>query len=273
MFFINGSDIGSLCGLNPYQSQREIITNFIRKNNPNIFEIIHRFSPEECIHWKERAKVVESKVKTTISEAVLSNESLELIKSEIKQTSKNIDKDLAAITSEVFTRRGTMDEKKSIDNYEKQSNTIVSNRNSKLLKLTIQLEKDMTIEIRGKIDGIEDDFVLEHKRRQRRLFGKVPKYENAQCHVYMKMTGLEKAKLLETFGTTSQIHIINFNESTWNDILERLKLFIKHYNMISNLLNQAQSFEDVESALNMSIFDEKNMNKSSHTDSFPFCLR
>ena len=261
MFCINGSDIGSLCGLNPYQSQREIITNFIRKNNPHVFEIIHRFSPDECVHWKERAKMIESQVKTTISDAVSSNESLELIKSEIRQTSKNIDKDLAAITSEVFTRRGTIDEKKSIDKYEKESNTIVSNRNSKLLILTIQLEKDITIEIRGKIDGIEDDFVLEHKRRQRRLFGKVPMYENAQCHVYMKMTGLEKTKLLETFDTTSQVHIINFNQSTWDDILERLKLFIQHYNMIANLLSQAQSFEDVENALNISIiYPKKYMN-------------
>lgn len=248
---INGSDVAAICGLNPYKQTSDTLIEFIRKNNPDVFEIISRYSPDDCIHWKKRAKMATENAQCTIRDAVQSNEKLEELKDEIRKTSnaEDVVKNVQAITAEVYTRRGSAEEKASIDKYEQVSQSSVTERNSTLLTTMIWIDENTKCEIRGMIDGIEADKVFEHKRRQRRLFNRVPIYENVQCHVYMKMTGLMHAKLLETFQEEAKSHIIRFDDTLWDDIVRRIKIFIVYYHKIVGLLFNSESAADVQATL------------------------
>ena len=108
------------------------------------------------------------------------------------------------------------DEKKMIDRYEHHTQTSVTKRNDHVY--TLNLAQDVTIY--GRVDGIveSEGLLIEHKRRIRCMMEKVPYHERVQCHLYMKMTGLKKAHLVETFGDHLQIHEIAFDENVWEEI-------------------------------------------------------
>jgi hypothetical protein len=104
-------------------------------------------------------------------------------------------------------------EHKMLDLYEQQTNCKVSRRNETLYDMFID-----DFKIVGKVDGIVEDkgIVVEHKRRIRGLLHKIPYHELVQCYMYMKMTNLQTAHLVESFGNHINIHDIEFNEHIWN---------------------------------------------------------
>lgn len=105
-----------------------------------------------------------------------------------------------------------------LDMCEKKLNFIIHSRNEKILRLHV-----CGYIVSGKIDGmIEDDIVVEHKRRVRGLLGYIPFHEKVQCHFYMKMTGTTKCYLIETFGSHINKIDLYFDENIWIKIQERL---------------------------------------------------
>ena len=82
------------------------------------------------------------------------------------------------------------------------------------------------LHIRGKIDGaLDDGTVVEHKRRQTRLFHSVPEYERVQVHVYMHMTGAPRAILVESYCEAQASHTVEWDAEFWGVILDRLDRF------------------------------------------------
>ena len=88
----------------------------------------------------------------------------------------------------------------------------------------------MKFDIVGKIDGIEEEdganILIEIKNRIKRLRKTVPEYEFVQVQVYLKMLGLNKAKLIEQYNAETHTEIVISDDKYWNDIiLPELKRF------------------------------------------------
>eukprot|EP00929_Paragymnodinium_shiwhaense_P050749 TRINITY_DN25563_c1_g2_i1.p1 TRINITY_DN25563_c1_g2~~TRINITY_DN25563_c1_g2_i1.p1 ORF type:complete len:640 (-),score=122.38 TRINITY_DN25563_c1_g2_i1:227-2146(-) len=82
--------------------------------------------------------------------------------------------------------RGTRLERSGIDAYEKMFGRKVVRRNKDALRGSFGTGLAAFL-LCGRVDGVEEEggqrFVVEHKRRQRRLFKHVPDYEVVQCQV------------------------------------------------------------------------------------------
>ncbi len=125
--------------------------------------------------------------------------------------------------SNLQTHSGIQMEQHGIDQYCNMTNTTVSFRDSKQCSMDINAGTK-TVRIQGRPDGINDkNVIVEHKRRVRGLLGYVPFHEKVQCHMYMKMCGIQTAHLVETFGRRIHIHIVPFNENTWKKIVETIE--------------------------------------------------
>jgi hypothetical protein len=70
----------------------------------------------------------------------------------------------------------------------------------------------------GRLDGYEDDCVVEYKNRMRRLFKHVPDYEMPQLYAYMALTSTKRAKQVEQFGDDTLVHEVRFDEEEWERI-------------------------------------------------------
>ena len=79
------------------------------------------------------------------------------------------------------------------------------------------------IYICGKIDGIEDNQLIEIKNRRNRLFEYIPIYEQIQIEIYLRLTGLQTGKLIQNYNESTSEIIIKNNDTLWDDILQEIK--------------------------------------------------
>ena len=105
---------------------------------------------------------------------------------------------------------GILKEDFMLDEYERLTNSKVTHRNSKNLKC--QIGNTMMI---GRIDGLVEDTIIEHKYRCKGILGYVPVHELIQCHFYMYMTQKNSCKLLESSLNTMVIHVLTFDNVLW----------------------------------------------------------
>ena len=78
-----------------------------------------------------------------------------------------------------------------------------------------------TFTLRGCVDGIQDDSVVEHKQRRNRLFRAIPVYELPQLYAYMYLTGRRSARLVETYQERQLEHIVTWDESVWQRMVKK----------------------------------------------------
>jgi len=79
-----------------------------------------------------------------------------------------------------------------------------------------------TFNICGKIDGIENNELIEIKNRRNHLFTTIPIYEQIQTEIYFRLTNLNKGKLIQNYNDTQSIFVININQELWDTILNEL---------------------------------------------------
>ena len=136
------------------------------------------------------------------------------------------------IRSEVRTLSGCLKEQTSLDVFEKISGKTIHARNDKLYSSTLTPAGITPIKISGRVDGIQEDCVVEHKQRRYRLFGKVTQRENIQLYVYMYLTGLKTSKLVETFGDKQIVHIVDFDPGVWDAYIARISEAVQELSAI-----------------------------------------
>lgn len=125
---------------------------------------------------------------------------------------------------------GIKSESSDIKKYKKKFNT-KSRKDNTLYKKFI----NDNIYIVGLIDSKDDEHVIEHKRRMKRIFQWIPLYEKIQIHVYMWLLGLKKTKLVQTYKDEIKETIIEYDELFMEDILDTI---VETYNKkIKNLLS------------------------------------
>ena len=76
------------------------------------------------------------------------------------------------VKSRINKKRGNKYEHKGINQYEKKTKRVVTDRNAEMFEKIVKREEDYTIVLRAKIDGIdrENNCLIEHKNRVNELF-------------------------------------------------------------------------------------------------------
>ena len=111
---------------------------------------------------------------------------------------------------------------KLLKNMKKKNNTTISENNSKLYKMKLFDISSHSIYICGKIDGIENNSLIEIKNRRNRLFEFIPLYEKIQTEIYFRLTNLTQGKLIQNYNDTQSIFDIHSDDELWNTILSEL---------------------------------------------------
>ena len=144
----------------------------------------------------------------------------ENLKGSFSQLSKSIKHDLRMT-------RGIKKESSNLNKIQKKTGSKIGHRNSKLYQKILYRNDRFEINIRGKVDGIIDDCIVESKNRTSRLFNTLRPYERVQLEGYMYLTGLTKCILTEHYDDTSNtIHCIH-DKMFWMKCVERIIAFIE----------------------------------------------
>ncbi len=221
---ISASDVAAVCDMHPYRSRADTLVAYAKINAPELYTHLKGVDREHTTHWRARANSLVAK--EVLTRAIASDETFDAVLQQVGETSADPTRDIEAVRSAVYTSRGIRDETPQLDAYETSSSNKVCARNSKMYTVVADTSVG-PLHIRGKIDGaLEDGTVVEHKRRQNRLFHTVPEYERVQVHVYMHMTGARRAILVESYGETQASHTVEWDAEFWGDILGRLDRFV-----------------------------------------------
>ena len=102
-----------------------------------------------------------------------------------------------------------------LDEYERVMNCKVTHRNNVNISC-------MKLQIRGRVDGIVGDKIVEHKYRCNGLLGHVPFHEVVQCHLYMHMLKKGSCDLVECNRNAMIIHHLKFDDFVWDKIIHRI---------------------------------------------------
>ena len=130
------------------------------------------------------------------------------------------------IQKDLRMRRGNIKESKNIDTLQEKKQIKVKQRNSKMYTKELVRTDKYCIILKGKVDGISDDTVVEAKNRQNRLFMELRDYERVQLEAYMFLTGYNKSVLTEHYNDTSnQIHYLH-DEGFWQLCVDSTIQFI-----------------------------------------------
>ena len=132
-----------------------------------------------------------------------------------------------SVKQDLRMKRGNVKEDKNLDKTEKKRNIKIDNRNEQMYEKELYIDPDRHYHIilRGKIDGMNDDYVVETKNRTRRLFNKIPEYEKVQLNAYMYMTGKDKALHIECYNEDQNQTEYGFDKIFWEGCLDKVIQF------------------------------------------------
>jgi len=245
---IPASKISTIVGLNPFNKYDDIFEEIkskitgekIKTLNDNIklekndlLKITKELLPNTNI--PDENLNLEHILKLSCKDAVKCNSTQQshILENQINRTIQNIVPDNVNIkeikefvNKDINLKRGIKNEDKIIQNYNKKYKTTVTDNNSKVFYYPfIEIKKNNTtykFQISAKIDGLENDTLIEIKNRRNKLLNKIPTYEQVQLEIYLRILKLQTGKLIENFNDTTKEYIYKPNDELWDNILEKL---------------------------------------------------
>jgi hypothetical protein len=137
------------------------------------------------------------------------------------------------IRSQVRTFAGCRKEHTSSDGFGRPVGTTVHGRTYKSYSSILSSDGVIPVMMGGRVDGIKENSIIERMQRRSRLLGHVEERERIQLYVYMYITGLKTAQLIETFGDIQQVHTVRFEPERWNVYSVRIaKAVQEFFNML-----------------------------------------
>jgi YqaJ-like viral recombinase domain len=128
----------------------------------------------------------------------------------------------AQVLGEVYKARGRAAEPAVAAAYETLTSSSVVQRNDKYYKraLTADTTAQCIVYLGGRVDGISEsgDRVIEMKCRQKRLFTRIPEYEQIQMQAYMFLTGIAQCDLVQKYAGATRISTHSFDAEQWQRI-------------------------------------------------------
>ena len=239
------SDLAKLTGHNTYEPLQNTIDKILVRNNlstkyipkSNLEQQLLELPSDEILKMKMELKVrvdasvtdmaqeiqkrfVATAYNTKLSETKSKQIVDEKLKGTFSQLNDSVKKDLRMT-------RGVKKETRNLNTIQKQTGAKIGQRNSKLYEKILYSNDRYEINIRGKVDGITDGYIVESKNRTSRLFNTLRTYERVQLEGYMFLTGLNKSILTEHYDDTSNtIHCVH-DELFWNECIKRIIEFIE----------------------------------------------
>jgi len=245
---INASEVAALIGENRFVSTEDAFIRLWKRNDENSYynavksiETLELFEEREQ-HFedlgklgnlgklgKEKEKFKEDLIEATSKDAYYNGRTIGALKRLEAKIEDIGSRD--AVRKYIFTTIGKTLENKSLDAYERESNTKVVERNEKRYSTMIS----DNVNIVGRVDGIDkvNHLVIEHKQRQHKLSEKVSSHEMIQLIVYMKLAGYRKARLVESYRRSLWYTTIEWpGNDYWNDIKSKLLEQVNQVNQV-----------------------------------------
>lgn len=146
-------------------------------------------------------------------------------------SSKTKDKDVLEflknyIQKDLRMRRGNVKENTNLNTLQTKKNIRVEQRNSRMYTKELIRTDNYCVILRGKVDGMSGDTVIEAKNRCNRLFKELRDYERVQLEAYMFLTGYNKSVLTEHYNDTSFQIEYSHDEAFWSECVESIGSFI-----------------------------------------------
>lgn len=129
-----------------------------------------------------------------------------------------------SVKQDLRMRRGNIKEDSNLNKTQQKRNITIDSRNSQMYERELYCDPDrnFNIIIRGKIDGMNDEYVVETKNRTKRLFNMIPDYEKVQLNAYMFMTGKEKSLHIECYNEDQNSVEYDFDKLFWDDCCDKI---------------------------------------------------
>ena len=133
----------------------------------------------------------------------------------------------SSVKQDLRMERGNVKEDSNLNKTQTKRNIIINNRNSQIYEKLLFVDPDNKYEIilRGKIDGMNDEYIVETKNRTKRLFNMIPDYEKVQLNAYMFMTGKVKSLHIECYNEDQNTVEYDFDKLFWEDCSNKIIQF------------------------------------------------
>lgn len=247
--FLKASDLAKVTGHNRFGDPQDTLHNILSANdlcdmdtfNTNTEKAIKCLDKEELqslkrdIGLQEDASyvMIEKEVrkvalKNTHDQSIRESESRETLANNIEKSGSEIVSKLASsLSQDLRMERGTLKEERNLDAIQSKKSISIKERNSKLYVKELYRNDRYAVILRGKVDGISDDTIIETKNRTRTLFYKLRDYERVQLEAYMFLAGMKKAMLTEHYdGESCEISYCHDNRF-WEECIDKVRSYFK----------------------------------------------
>ena len=169
----------------------------------------------------------EGQASDEISEMVESTKEKILVNEDLTEIQK--EDIFEELKSKIYRSYGTVSEEKILKQIIKETSKKLV-KDKKFYKLEIYKTDNIKFIICGQTDRIEynedgSKVLIEIKNRMNRLFKYVPKYELVQIQIYLRLIGLENAKLVEQYKDTIYTHMIKIDNTMIDNVISKLVIF------------------------------------------------
>ena len=242
---IVASELSIITGHNKYENIQKAIDSVLNRSNivkkyipkSKIEESLISLSEKDLLTIKNELKLENNaslkQVENVIKKQVLSKslnekiteEQSKLKADEVLKTMPTLNKCLeGSVKQDLRMKRGNIKEDNNLNKTQIKRNIVIDSRNSKMYEkeLYCDPERKFNIVLRGKIDGMNDEYVVETKNRTKRLFNMIPDYEKVLLNAYMFMTGKEKALHIECYNEDQNSVEYDFDKLFWEDCYEKV---------------------------------------------------
>jgi len=212
-----------------------IVKKYIPKSN--VEDKLLKLSTVELISVKKELKLDEKAtvkdIENMINKQVLSKSLNENItENQSKEKAESVIKNMPILNKclnneikhDLQMKRGNVKEDKNLDNTQRKKNIVIVERNEQMYEKVLYIDpnKLYNIILRGKVDGMNEEYVVETKNRTKRLFNKIPDYEKVQLNAYMFLVEKEKSLHIENYNDTSNEVEYDFDKLFWDECSEKI---------------------------------------------------
>ena len=249
---IIASELAIITGHNKYENIQKAIdavlnrSKIVKKYIPKskIEESLLSLSDKDLKCIKNELKIDENsslkQVENMIKQQVMTKSLNENITED--QSKKKVDDVLKAmpvlnkcmegsVKQDLRMKRGNIKEDKNLDKTQQKRNIVIDSRNSQMYERELYIDPGgrFAVFLRGKVDGMNDEYVVETKNRTKRLFNMIPDYEKVQLNAYMFMTDKEKALHIECYNDDQNSVEYDFDKLFWEDCLDKVIDFTNNH--------------------------------------------
>ena len=249
---IVASELSIITGHNKYENIQKAIDSVLNRSNilkkyipkSKVEETLLNLKDKDFIKIKKELKLsddtslkeVENIIKKQVMgqslDSSLSEEQSKEILNNVLKSMPTLSKCLeGSVKQDLRMKRGNIKEDNNLDKTEKKSNIVITDRNSQMYEKLLYKDPNERYQVilRGKVDGMNDEYVVETKNRTRRLFNMIPDYEKVQLNAYMFMTGKEKAIHIECYNDQQNQTEYGFDKLFWKDCVDKVIEFTNNY--------------------------------------------